>query len=81
MRESFAEVRVENIQCFPLIHSGSCFILEGNQVGKAWFTFSESILATPDYLLIIPGDEDGLWNEALHHLSRDGGEADWMVVP
>lgn len=59
----------------------SCFIVQGNQVGKAWFTFSASMLATPDHILVICMDRSLLHNEALHHLSRDWAEADWLVVP
>ena len=39
------------------------------------------MLTTPDNLLFLHLLDDGLQNELLHHLSRDGGEADRPVVP
>ena len=36
------------------------------------------MLTTPDNLHLL---DDDLQDELLHHLSRDGGEADWPVVP
>lgn len=75
------EVKAGNIHCSPLIPSGNCFILEGNQIHETWFTFREFTLTTPDHISVIHVDEDGLQNEGLHHLSRDWGEADWPVVP
>ena len=39
------------------------------------------MLTTPDNLLFFHLLEDDLQDELLHHLSRDGGEADWSVVP
>ncbi|KAJ7400839.1 hypothetical protein BTVI_101645 [Pitangus sulphuratus] len=44
--KSLAEVKVDSIHCSPLIHPSSFFIIEGNQVGQASFTFSESMLTT-----------------------------------
>lgn len=59
------------------------FYFRTNQVCQAWFTFSEFMLATPDHILG-ECDQDGLWNEALHHLSGievDGSSLDspWPV--
>ena len=39
------------------------------------------MLTTPDNLLFFQLLDDDLQNEVLHHLSRDGDEADWPVVP
>jgi len=39
------------------------------------------MLTTPDNLLFLHLLDDDLENEVLHHLSQDGGEADWPVVP
>jgi len=39
------------------------------------------MLTTPDNLLFFHLFDDGLQDKLLHHLSRDGGEADRSVVP
>ena len=39
------------------------------------------MLTTPDNLLFFHLLHDGLQDKLLHHLSRDGGEADQPVVP
>jgi len=39
------------------------------------------MLTTPDNLLFLHLLDDGLQDKLLHHLSRDGGEADRPVVP
>ena len=39
------------------------------------------MLTTPDNLLFLHLLHDGLQDKLLHHLSRDGGEADQPVVP
>ena len=39
------------------------------------------MLTTPDNLLFLHLFDDGLQDKLLHHLSRDGGEADRPVVP
>ena len=39
------------------------------------------MLTTPHILLLLHLLNDILQNELLHHISRDGGEADWPVVP
>ena len=39
------------------------------------------MLTTPDDLLFLHLLNDNLQNELLYHLSRDGGEAEWPVVP
>jgi len=39
------------------------------------------MLTTPDNLLFFHLLHDGLQDKLLHHLSRDGGEADRPVVP
>ena len=39
------------------------------------------MLTTPDNLLFLHLLRDDMQNELLRHLSRDGGEADWPVVP
>jgi len=39
------------------------------------------MLTTPDNLLFLHLLDDGLQDKLLHHLSRDGGEADQPVVP
>ena len=39
------------------------------------------MLTTPDNLLFFHLLDDGLQDKLLHHLSRDGGEADRPVVP
>ena len=39
------------------------------------------MLTTPDNVLFLHLLVDDLQDKLLHHLSRDGGEADWPVVP
>jgi len=39
------------------------------------------MLTSPDHPLLLHMLIDGLQNELFNHLSRDGGEADWLVVP
>jgi len=38
------------------------------------------MLTTPDHLLLLQLPVHGIQNKVFHHLSRDGGEADWSVV-
>jgi len=38
------------------------------------------MLTAPDNLLFLYLLDDDLQDKLLHHLSRDGGEADWPVV-
>lgn len=76
-----AETEINNIHWSPLTHPGSCFIIRGNQVGQTWLTCRKSVLPTPDRLLVLHMDRDGLQNEILHCLCGDSGGADWTVVP
>jgi len=39
------------------------------------------MLTTPDNLLFFHLLNDDIQSELFHHLSRDGGEANWPVVP
>ena len=39
------------------------------------------MLTTPDNLLFLLLLNDAMQNELFHHLSWDGGEAEWPVVP
>jgi len=39
------------------------------------------MLTTPDNLLFLQLLGDDIQNVLLHHLSRDGGDPDWLVVP
>jgi len=39
------------------------------------------MLTTPDNLLFLHLLNDDTQNELVYHLSRDGGEADWPVIP
>lgn len=76
--QNLTEVEPENTHCSVLIHLGSCFIVEGNEVGQAWFSFKECSLPTPDCFLVICVDRESLQNETLHQLSEDWGEADFF---
>lgn len=69
--QNLAEVELENTHCSVLIHPGCYFIVEGNEVGQASFSFKECSLSTPDCYLVICVARDGLQNEALHQLSED----------
>jgi len=51
------------------------------KIGQAFFPLGESMLTTPDNLLVLHLLRDDICNELFHHLSRDGGEADQPVVP
>jgi len=55
--------------------------MEGYQIGQAWFPLGESVLTAPDNLLFLHLLDDDIHNELFHKLSRDGGGADWPVVP
>jgi len=79
--ESLAEVEVDNIHGSPLISPYGHAIVESYQIGQALFPLGESMLTTPDNLLLLHLLDDGLQDELLHHLSRDGGETDRPVVP
>ena len=79
--ESLAEVEIDNIHCSPLIYPASHVIAESYQIGQAWFPLGESMLTTPYNLLFLHLLDDDLQDELLHHLSRDGCEADRPVVP
>jgi len=74
--ESLAEVKVDNIHGSPFIYPASHATVESYQISEAWFPLSESMLTTPDNLLFLHLLDDGLQDKLLHHLSRDGGEAD-----
>ena len=39
------------------------------------------MLTAPDNLLFLHSLSDDIQDELFHHLSRDAGEADWLVVP
>lgn len=52
-----------------------------NQVGQAWLTCSESMLAAGDHLLVPQLNRDGLQNEGLHPLTWDWDKADWPALP
>ena len=71
--KSLAEVEVDNIHCSPLIYSAGHPIIEGHQIGQAWFPLGESMLTTPDNLFFLHLFRDDIQNELFHHLSRDGG--------
>ena len=78
--ESLAEVEVDNIHGSPLIYPAGHAIVESYQTAQAWFPLVECMLATPGNFLFLHLLHDGLQNELLRHLSRDGGEADRPVV-
>ena len=79
--KSLSEVEGDNIHDSPLIYPAGHAIVESYQIGQEWFPLGESMLTTPDNLLFFHLLDDGLQGELLHHLSWDGGEADWPVVP
>jgi len=79
--ESLAEVEVDNIHGSPFIYPASHVIVESYQIDQALFPLGESMLTTPDNLLFLHVLVDDLQDKLLHHLSRDGGEADRPVVP
>ncbi|XP_031460775.1 protein eva-1 homolog A isoform X1 [Phasianus colchicus] len=60
-----------NTHCSPPIYSPSDDIIEGYQFGRAQFPLGESMLPTPDNLLLFQLIEEGIQNK-LFHLSRDG---------
>lgn len=78
--KSLAEIKVDNIHCFPLIYSASHSITADYQTGQALFPLGESMLTTTDNLLLFHMLRDDMQDE-LFHLSRDGGEADQPIVP
>lgn len=64
--------------CFSLLHQVSRLIVEGYQVSQTSFPLHESMLTTPNHLLVLSifGIPD-----FLHHFPKDPGEADWPIVP
>lgn len=79
--KNLTKVKVNNIQHSSLIHLASQLIVEGYQVGKAWFPHCKSILTFPDRLLVLRLFENGLQDYLLHHLLRDWVQAYQAVVP
>lgn len=75
---SLAEI--ENIHCSPLTYPGGSFLIEGDEVGQAWFAFGESMLTIPGHVLVIHVQRDGFQNKVFCPLSRDWCEAVWPVI-
>ena len=84
--ESLAEVKVDNIHGSPFVYAASHVIVESHYISQARFLLGESMVTTPDNLLFLHLLDDGLEDKLLHHLSKDGGEADqplvpWVIIP
>lgn len=62
------------------MHSATCAITEDYQNGQAQFLPSESMLTTPNHLLLLHTLKGDLQSDLPHHLSRNEGEADWPVL-
>lgn len=67
--KSLAEIKADNIHCFPLIYSASHSITADYQTGQALFPLGESMLTTTDNLLLFHTLRDDMQDELLH-LSR-----------
>ena len=51
--KGFAEVLVDYVNSFSLIHQSGHLIIEGDRVGQAGRAFHESVLAGPDLLVVL----------------------------
>ena len=63
--KSLAVVKVDNIQCSPLIYPASPAITEGYQIGQARFPLGESMLTTDFLFFFFPLEEQ---SPHKHHL-------------
>jgi len=61
--KKLANVKVHNFVCFPYFYPANDDIVEGYQVGQAWFFLGESMLTTPDNLLLFQLFGDGIQNK------------------
>lgn len=58
-----------------------CFSLSSHRGLSDWLSVISLWSIHADNPLLFHMLRDGLQHELFHHLSRDGGEADWLVVP
>lgn len=74
------KARMYDIHCCPFIYLFGHAFAEGYQMSQSRLTLSKSMPATPDNCLFLHTARDGHRNELFHHLTWDGGQADWPVV-
>lgn len=79
--KSLPEVQVDNVHCSPHICQASHFVTEGGQVGQAKLPLGEAVLSPPSDFLVVHMPGNGSQDQLLHHLPRNGDEADWTLVP
>lgn len=51
--KSFAEVKINNIHCSPIIHWASHLTVKGYWVDQAWSSLCKSMLANPNHFLVL----------------------------
>lgn len=73
--ESLAKVKVDHIHCSPPIYPAGDAIIEGNEVGRARLPLGESVLTTPNNILLFELLGDSIQNKLFQHLSRDWVQA------
>lgn len=66
-----ATINQYNIQCPPVVHTGSCLIVESNQVGEVQMALAKSLLATPGYFLVLHVLGHSCQEDVLSSLPRD----------
>lgn len=71
--QSLAEVKVDYIQCSPLVNSSHHAITEGYYIVQAWFLFGEFMQTTPRDILFFYMLGDDLQKDLFHYLSKSGG--------
>lgn len=74
--KNVAETKVLDMHSSFLIYLSNHFIIEGNKVAEAQYTFSKSVSTAPSLLLLLPGVE----GHTLHDFSRDESGTGWPVV-
>lgn len=47
-----ADLQVDDISCLPFVHQRFYSIIQGHQIGQAWLSFGEAMLAVLDHPLV-----------------------------
>ena len=49
--KGLSEVQVDDITCSAFVHSLCHLIVEGHQIGQAWSTLGDAMLAVSDHII------------------------------
>lgn len=66
-----ATINQYNIQCSPVVHTGCCLIVEGNQVGQAQLALGKSLLTASSHFLVLHVLGNSFQEDLLSSLPRD----------